>query len=90
MSYCNWMESRLYVYASVDGWVCQECPLIPQPKMFGVCEEFLCKTRSEMVTHLQRHREAGHDSGQAIPLLEMEIRQYGETKLPPWPKEANT
>lgn len=66
MAYARFSDSDVYVFFNSGGWYeCCGCRL-PDPG------KTMVDTPAEMVAHLRRHEEAGHDTGDAIPALEEE------------------
>lgn len=72
MSYARWAEptangdSDVYVYEASVGdrslFMCQWCPLLePTANPDVGPDDFRCQTREELLAHLERHRDAGHE-----------------------------
>ncbi len=76
MSYCRFSEGDVYVFATAGrgGWSCCSCQL-------DLVAWFA--KRSEMIAHLEEHEAAGHDTGEAIPMLRRELAEAGETEFRP-------
>jgi hypothetical protein len=70
-------RSDVYVFGSISGVLeCCACRLRPEGDWFGF---FYTKSRSEMVKHLQEHRQIGHKvPWSATRRLKREIRQIGD------------
>lgn len=61
MAYARWLDSDVYVFAHVDGGVtCMSCPLNP-PNDSGFSDSAWMHSADEVVAHMRRHRDAGHD-----------------------------
>lgn len=70
-------SSDVYVFGSVFGFLeCCACRLRPEGNWYNT---FSTQSRSEMVKHLQEHRQIGHKvPWSATRRLKREIRQIGD------------
>ena len=78
MSYVRFgKDSDVYVYHHYQGFLeCCGCILDPEGEGWSFPS---FKTRSEMITHLEEHKKAGHDVPEyAIDRLKEEIETIGD------------
>ena len=75
MSYARFSNGDAYIYSHVDGYFICQCCLLK-----GKFEDFSCKTRSEMISHIFDHLYAGHSiPDKAVDRLCQELQEEGET-----------
>lgn len=74
MSYCRFSDADVYIFESSTGGECCACPLHPEP--FG---SYVFDTRTELLTHIATHREAGHYVPESVDAdLRGEIESVGD------------
>lgn len=70
-------RSDVYVFGGSKGLECMACRLLPSGEWFSA---FFTTSRSEMVKHLQEHRQVGQKvPWSASRRLKREIRKVGDT-----------
>lgn len=63
MSFARWgPDCDLYVFdhSSFDACVCFGCLLQDEVDEYGTLDNYITKSLERMLTHVWRHREAGH------------------------------
>lgn len=77
MSYARWTEGDVYVFGNVDGgFTCMSCQFMPkcENSKFNLTKDFQCNTIKEMLDHLKRHEDEGHEvPPRAIKRLKEEL-----------------
>lgn len=71
MSYCRFSEGDVYVFESAGTGMLTCCSCF-------LDDDFWTGKRSEMIAHLERHRQAGHATGSAIDRLLKEMDTEGD------------
>lgn len=87
MSYCRFGEGDAYVCGNVGdkSLICYNCQLqhtiqiVCFGRSFQIKDNFVTKSRKQMVNHLLEHRKNGHRIPQAaIRRLKKEIENFGD------------